>query len=238
MLIRYVTLKLKFKSRFIYTLGFFLSPWLASGFGIPTASAGQDPYRLTALGDSLTAGYGLPGPDSFPNQLQKLLKNKGYNVTVQNAGVSGDTTAGGLARLDWSLGEDVDGVIIELGANDALRGIAPSSTRTSLENIIIRLKQRKIDVLLTGMLAPPNLGPDFGKSYNAIFPDLASKYTLVFYPFFLKDVAAIPSLNQSDGIHPTAAGVKIIARNILPKVEELLRDSDRFRQKNGKPDIE
>ncbi len=196
-----------------------------------TASASQYTYQLAALGDSLTAGYGLKGSNSFPAQLQKMFKNKGYNVTVQNAGVSGDTAAGGLARLDWSLGEDVDGVIIELGANDALRGISPGSTRASLEKIIIRLKQRKIDVLLTGMLAPPNLGPKYGKSYNAIFPDLAKKYNLVFYPFFLKDVAAIPWLNQSDGIHPTAVGVEIIVRNILPKVEELLNNSDRFRQK-------
>ncbi len=231
MFIRYVTLKLKFKSRFIYSLGFFSCLWLGSGLGIMTASASQNTYQLAALGDSLTAGYGLKGSNSFPVQLQKMLRNKGYNVTVQNAGVSGDTAAGGLARLDWSLGENVDGVIIELGANDALRAISPNSTRTSLENIIIRLKQRKIDVLLTGMLAPPNLGPDYGKSYNAIFPDLAKKYNLVFYPFFLKDVAAIPSLNQSDGIHPTAAGVEIIVRNILPKVEELLNNSDRFRQK-------
>ena len=232
MLIWYVTLNLKFKSRFIYTLGFFSSLLVAFGLGAMTASADQTPYRLAALGDSLTAGYGLAGSDSFPVQLEILLKNKGYNVTVQNAGVSGDTTAGGLARLDWSLDDNVDGVIIELGANDAMRAIPPASTRASLEKIIKRLKQRKVDVLLTGMLAPPNLGPEFGNSYNAIFPDLASKYNLVFYPFFLKDVAAIASLNQPDGIHPTAAGVKIIARNILPKVEELLRNSDRFRQKN------
>jgi acyl-CoA thioesterase I len=229
--IRYVTLKSKYKSRFIYTLRFFSSLWLALAIGVLTASAASDQYRLVALGDSLTAGYGLESSDSFPVQLQKLLKIKGYNVTVQNAGVSGDTTAGGLARLDWSLGEDVDGVIIELGANDALRGTSPGSTLTSLENIITRLKQRNIDVLLTGMLAPPNLGPDYGKSYNAIFPDLAIKYNLVFYPFFLKDVAAIPSLNQSDGIHPTAEGVRIITRNIFPKVEELLNNSDRYRRK-------
>lgn len=229
--IRYVTLKSKYKSRFIYTLRFFSSLWLALSVGIFTASAANDPYRLVSLGDSLTAGYGLKSSDSFPVQLQKLLKTKGYNATVQNAGVSGDTTAGGLARLDWSLGEDVDGVIIELGANDALRGVLPASTLTSLENIITRLKQRNIDILLTGMLAPPNLGPDYGKSYNAIFPDLAIKYNLVFYPFFLKDVAAIPSLNQSDGIHPTAEGVKIITRNILPKVEELLNSSNRYRRK-------
>ncbi len=217
MLIWYVTLNLKFKSRFIYTLGFCSSLWLVFSLGILTASAGHEPYRIVALGDSLTAGYGLAGSDSFPTQLEILLRNKGYNVTVQNAGVSGDTAAGGLARLDWSLGEDVDGVIIELGANDAMRAIPPSSTRASLENIIKRLKQRKVDVLLTGMLAPPNLGPQFGNSFNAIFPDLASKYNLVFYPFFLKDVAAIASLNQPDGIHPTAAGVKIIVRNIYPK---------------------
>ena len=231
MLIRYVTLKSKFKSRFIHAAGFLSCLWLVLGLGIMTATASQDSYKLAALGDSLTAGYGLQGPDSFPIQLQNLLKNKGYNVSVQNAGVSGDTAAGGLARLDWSLGNDVDGVIIELGANDALRGISPGSTRTSLENIIARLKQRKIDVLLTGMLAPPNLGPDYADSYNAIFPNLAKKYNLVFYPFFLKDVAAVPSLNQPDGIHPTAAGVKIIVRNLLPKVEEMLTNSERFRQK-------
>jgi len=198
-------------------------------FSTFAASAKSGQYRLVALGDSLTAGYGLASADSFPVQLQNALKNKGYNVSVINAGVSGDTVAGGLARLDWSIDEAADGVIIELGANDGLRGIAPDSTRRSLEEIVIRLTKRKIDLLLTGMVAPPNMGPDYGDTFNAIFPDLASKYNLVFYPFFLEGVAAIPALNQPDGLHPTAQGVKVIVANILPKVEELLKNNRHHR---------
>jgi len=214
----------KYKPRFVYTVGICCFTWCVLATVLFAHAANNRHYKLVAFGDSLTAGYGLADVDSFPTQLQLLLKNIGYNVTVINAGVSGDTTAGGLARLDWSIGEDVDGVIIELGANDALRGISPGVTRKSLEQILTRIKERKIAILLTGMLAPPNLGKDYANAYNEIFPDLARKFTVVFYPFFLKDVASIPSLNQADGLHPTAAGVGIIARNILPKIEELLKN--------------
>jgi len=225
MLIRYVTLLANYKPRFSYTVRFFITVWLILGLNMTATSARNEEYVLVAFGDSLTAGYGLSSTDSFPFYLQKQLNNKGYNVKVINAGVSGDTVAGGLARLEWSIDNNVNGVIIELGANDALRGVSPASTRKSLEQILIRLKQRKIDILLTGMLAPLNLGPEYGESFNSIFSDLASKYDVVFYPFFLKDVAGKPFLNQADGLHPTAQGTRIIVQNILPKVEELLKNS-------------
>jgi acyl-CoA thioesterase I len=230
MFIRYVTLDTNYKKRFGYLVSFLYSLGFFVAFSAVHATASQDQIRLVAFGDSLTAGYGLQSTDSFSNQLQNSLQKKGYNVIVINSGVSGDTTAGGLARLDWALGDNIDGVIMELGANDALRGVPPASTRASLEQMLVRLKQRNLDTLLTGMLAPPNLGPDYGKNFNAIFPDLALKYNLVFYPFFLKNVAGIPSLNQADGLHPTAQGVKIIVQNILPKVEELLEKITRRRQ--------
>lgn len=225
MLIRYVTSETNYKPRLVYLLGILSLIWFVSLLATPAVSANRDPYILVALGDSLTAGYGLRRAESFPAQLQISLRTNNYNVTVINAGVSGDTAAGGLSRLDWSLGSKVDGVIIELGANDALRGISPASTRTSLEQILIRLKQRNIDVLLTGMLAPLNMGPEYGTAFNAIFPDLARKYNLAYYPFFLEGVATIPSLNQADGLHPTARGVKIIVQKILPKVEDMLAHS-------------
>ncbi len=227
MLFRYVTLLANYKQRFSYIVRFLSAIGLIFALNITSSSARNEEYKLVAFGDSLTAGYGLSSTDSFPVNLQKQLQNKGYNVKVINAGMSGDTVAGGLSRLDWSIDKNTDGVIIELGANDALRGISPASTRTSLEQILIRLKNRKIDILLTGMLAPPNLGPEYEKSFNSIFPELARKYNVVFYPFFLKGVAAIPSLNQADGLHPTAQGVRIILQNIMPKVEELLDKSSR-----------
>ena len=183
--IRYVTSVTNYKPRLVYLLGIFSAIWFASGLAASAISATGDPYILVALGDSLTAGYGLPRAESFPAQLEKSLRTKGYNVTVINAGVSGDTTAGGLSRLDWSLGDRVDGVIIELGANDALRGISPASTRTSLEQILVRLKQRNIDVLLTGMMAPLNMGPEYAIAFNTIFPDLVNT-TLHSILFFLK----------------------------------------------------
>jgi len=229
MLFRYVILRTNYKARFVYTVA--IVAWLMAflAYGTFAAGAKNGQYRLVALGDSLTAGYGLASADSFPVQLQNALQKKGYNVSVINAGVSGDTVAGGLARLDWSVDETADGVIIELGANDGLRGIPPDSTRRSLDEILARLTKRKIDLLLTGMVAPPNMGPDYGDTFNAIFPDLASKYNLVFYPFFLEGVAAIRALNQPDGLHPTAQGVKVIVTNILPKVEELLKNSTHHR---------
>lgn len=230
---RYLTLNMKFKPRFGDFSRIFFFCLLTLGFCFHAKPGEKDTYKIAAFGDSLTAGYGLPNADSFPFQLQVLLRTLGHNVTVINIGVSGDTAAGGLARLDWSIGDDVDAVIIELGANDALRGISPGTTKSSLEKIIQNLKLRNIDLLLTGMQAPPNLGVDYGNKFNAIFPSLARKFNLVFYPFFLKGVVGIPALNQADGLHPTAQGVKVIVQNILPKVEELLELSARHKKREN-----
>ena len=177
---------------------------------------------LAAFGDSLSAGYQLAPEAAFPNQLQAALTAKGLHVEVRNAAVSGDTASGGLARLDWSIGEDIDGVILELGANDALRGIDPQITRTALDAALARFAERGIEVLLAGMLAPPNLGADYGTELNAIFPELADKYDVILYPFFLDGVAGQKKLNLGDGIHPTADGVAMIVERILPSVEALL----------------
>jgi len=195
--------------------------------GLATLPAGAQqarPVSIVALGDSLTAGYGLGPADAFPVRLQAALKAKGLDVTVQNAGVSGDTSSGGLERLDWAVGEGVDAVILELGANDALRGIDPAVTRRNLDTIITRLKEKRIAVLLTGMLAPPNMGGPFAAAFNPIFPELAAKHGVLFDPFFLDGVAADASLNLSDGMHPNAKGVDVIVRRILPKVEELIAE--------------
>lgn len=194
-------------------------------FGATSASADtetQQPLRLVAFGDSLTAGYGLPRGVAFPDILTAELKKKGHDVIVENAGVSGDTASAGLARLDWSIGDGVDGVILELGANDALRGIDPAVTRKALEDIIVRLKERDIPVLLAGMRAPPNLGPDYAKRFDPIFPELAAKHGLVLYPFFLDGVAAQRELNLPDGIHPTEEGIRVIVSRMLPAVETFL----------------
>jgi acyl-CoA thioesterase-1 len=184
--------------------------------------AADDPVKIVAFGDSLTAGFGLPQQASFPVRLGQALAAKGIKAEIVNAGVSGDTASGGLGRLDWSVPEGTEAVILELGANDALRGVDPAVTRKALDAILSRLKARKIAVLLCGMLAPPNMGADYGKEFNRIFPELASTHGVVFYPFFLDGVAADESLNQRDGLHPTAAGVDIIVQRILPKVEELI----------------
>jgi acyl-CoA thioesterase-1 len=180
------------------------------------------PIKLVVLGDSLSAGLGLPAQEAFPTKLQKALEDKGIEVGMTNAGVSGDTSSGGRDRLDWSVADGTDGVIIELGANDALRGIDPDLTRTALTEIVQRLKARKIAVMLCGMLAPPNYGADYAARFNSIYPDLAKKFGVPLYPFFLDGVAADAKLNQADGIHPTAAGVDIIVKNILPTVEAFL----------------
>jgi acyl-CoA thioesterase-1 len=180
------------------------------------------PVKIVAFGDSLIAGFGLPEQAAFPARLGKALAAKGLNATVANAGVSGDTASGGLGRLDWSVPEGTDAVIVELGANDALRGVAPDVTRKAIEAILARLQQRKIVVLLCGMLAPPNMGADYVRAFNGLFPDLATTHGVVFYPFFLDGVAADDKLNQRDGMHPTAAGVDVIVARILPKVEELI----------------
>jgi acyl-CoA thioesterase I len=174
------------------------------------------------LGDSLSAGLGLGAADAFPAKLQRALTAKGAQVDIVNAGVSGDTAAGGLARLDWSVPEGTDAAIVELGANDALRGLDPKVTQAALASILKRLTERHIAVLFAGMQAPRNLGPDYGRAFDKVYADLAAQNDVVFYPFFLEGVAANPSLNQPDGIHPTAAGVDIIVANILPKVEELI----------------
>ena len=180
------------------------------------------PVKIVALGDSLTAGLGLPAEAAFPVRLERALVGKGLAVEIVNAGVSGDTSADGLARLDWSVPDDTDAVILELGANDALRGLDPARTRAALDAIMRRLNERRIAVLLAGMRAPPNLGADYTKAFDAIYPDLAAAYGVVFYPFFLDGVAADPRLNQGDGIHPTAAGVDVIVARLLPKAEELV----------------
>jgi acyl-CoA thioesterase-1 len=194
------------------------------------AAAADKPLNIVALGDSLTAGYGLPNQDSFPVKLQQALAAKGVAVTVSNAGVSGDTMSGGLARLDWSVPPGTDAVILELGANDALRGLDPAVTRRALEAILAALAKRNIPVLLCGMLAPRNLGADYARAFDPMFPELAKAYATVLYPFFLDGVAADAKLNQRDGLHPTAAGVDVIVAKILPKVDELIA---RARAKQG-----
>jgi acyl-CoA thioesterase I len=186
------------------------------------APAAADPIRIVALGDSLTAGYGLDAASSFAAELEKALKAHGHDVVVVNAGVSGDTASDGLARVDWSVGDDADAVIVELGANDALRGVDPEITRDALDKLVARLTQHRLPVLLAGMLAPPNLGTEYGQAFDAIYPDLAGKYGALLYPFFLDGVAARPDLNQADGIHPNAAGVAVIVERILPSVEALI----------------
>lgn len=186
-----------------------------------TAQGGA-PLKIVAFGDSLTAGYGLPAQDAFPAKLQAALKAKGHNVEIENAGVSGDTASGGLSRLDWSIPDGTDAVIVELGANDMLRGVDPKVTRQALDEILAKLKARNIPVLFAGMRAAPNMGADFARGYEAMFPELAEKYGVVFYPFFLDGVAAQAKLALRDGVHPNAAGVEAIVAGILPKAEELI----------------
>ncbi|WP_198028048.1 arylesterase [Bradyrhizobium murdochi] len=186
------------------------------------ATASDKPVKMVVLGDSLSAGLGLSAPAAFPARLQKALSDKGIKVDMVNAGVSGDTTSGGRDRLDWSIPEGTEAVILELGANDALRGIDPAVTRAALSDILARLKARKIAVLLCGMLAPPNYGSEYAQRFNAIYPELAKSFGVPLYPFFLEGVAAEAKLNQADGIHPTAEGVDIIVKNILPMVEAFI----------------
>ncbi|GJE54984.1 arylesterase [Methylobacterium thuringiense] len=191
--------------------------------GDPMSSArAARPLKLVALGDSLTAGYMLPAESAFPVLLEKALKARGHDVGIANAGVSGDTSTGGLDRLDWSVPDGTDGVILELGANDMLRGTDPAVTRKALDTIIARLKQRGIPVLLAGMRASTNLGPDYVQTFDAIYPDLAGRYGLVLYPFFLNGVAGDAALALPDRLHPNAKGVARIVESILPSVESFL----------------
>jgi acyl-CoA thioesterase-1 len=192
----------------------------ASGQAPSTGPA--KPIKMVVLGDSLSAGLGLAGSDAFPAKLQKALKTNGIDVDIINAGVSGDTSSGGRDRLDWSVPEGTGAVIVELGANDALRGIDPAVTRAALSDILNRLKARKIAVLLCGMIAPPNYGSDYSARFNAVYPDLAKAFAVPLYPFFLQGVAADAKLNQADGMHPTAEGVDTIVKNILPTVQAFL----------------
>jgi acyl-CoA thioesterase-1 len=184
--------------------------------------AAAKPIKMVVLGDSLSAGLGLAAADAFPQKLQKALKAKGIAVDMINAGVSGDTSSGGRDRLDWSIPPGTDAVIVELGANDALRGIDPKLTRAALTDILTQLKERKIAVLLCGMLAPPNYGSDYSAQFNAIYPDLAKSFAVPLYPFFLEGVATDAKLNQADGMHPTAEGVDVIVKNMLPTVQAFL----------------
>jgi acyl-CoA thioesterase I len=179
--------------------------------------------KVVALGDSLTAGYGVAPGKAFTDQLQAALLAKGHDVEIVNAGVSGETAADGLARFDWSVPEGTDALIVELGANDMLRGFKPEVTKRSLASVLDKARAMKIPVLLTGMRAAPNLGADYGRVYDAIFPDLANAYGATLYPFFLDGVASDPNLNQRDGAHPNAEGVAVIVQKILPSVEELLK---------------
>jgi acyl-CoA thioesterase I len=180
------------------------------------------PLTIVAFGDSLTAGYGVKQSESFPTQLQMALQAKGHKVTITNAGVSGETTSGGSERLDWTLDPKPDALIMELGANDALRGIDPAVAEKNLDKMLADLKSKGIPVLLTGMKAPNNWGDEYTKKFDAIFPDLAAKYGVPLYPFFLEGVALDPSFTQPDGLHPTGKGVAEIVKRILPDVEALI----------------
>ncbi len=187
----------------------------------PQTSSG--PIRILAFGDSLTAGYGLPDlKEAFPAQLERALKEKGYNVTVIQGGVSGETTTGGRARIDWMLAEKPDAVIVALGGNDALRAVDPAVTLESMDAIVKRIKKDNLPVLVAGMMAPPNLGSDYTKRFAGAFSKVAKDNDALFYPFFLEGVAGIPTLNQRDRIHPTPEGVAVMVKGILPAAEKLI----------------
>lgn len=186
------------------------------------AFAEEGKPKIVVLGDSLSAGYQLAQGEGFPERLKAALTDEGLDVEIIGAGVSGDTSSGGLSRLDWSVPDGTDGVILELGANDALRGLPPKTTRENLDKMIIRLKERGIEVLLAGMLAPPNMGEAYGKEFNAIYPDLSEKHNLLLYPFFLDGVLTKPELLLADGIHPNAKGVNVVTYRILPLVVSLV----------------
>jgi acyl-CoA thioesterase I len=196
-----------------------LAAWLSLAALSPAAA---DPVRIVALGDSLTAGFGVGPGESFPEQLEAALKARGHDVAVVNAGVSGDTASDGLARLEWSVPPEADIVIVELGANDMLRGIDPAVTRNALSQIVEKLQARGQAVLVAGMVAARNLGDEYAAEFDAIYPDLAEEYSVPLMPFFLDGVAADPGLNQPDGLHPTKAGVAKIVERILPEVERLI----------------
>jgi len=202
---------------------FVLSAFVAlAGFAGLCLQTHATPRQIVGFGDSLMAGYGLNAGESFPEKLQAALAAKGHDVVIANAGVSGDTTSGGLSRLDWSVPDGTEIVILELGANDMLRGVAPEIAEKNLDAMVSRLKARGITVLLAGMYAAPNLGPEYQAAFDGIYPKLAERYDLVLYPFFLDGVTGDRSLIQEDGLHPTAAGIDRMVENFLPTMEEVL----------------
>ena len=203
-------------------LSWLMLPAAALAQQAATPPKAGETLQIVAFGDSLSAGYGVGPGESFPEQLQAALRDAGHDVNVANAGVSGDTTSGGLARLEWSVPQEADLVIVELGANDALRGISPEITERNLDQILAKLQARDQTALLAGMMAPPNMGPDYAAEFDGIYQRLADKYDVAFYPFFLDGVAAEPSLNQDDGMHPNPDGVAIIVERILPAVTKAL----------------
>jgi len=220
-------------SRFKFFLSMGLAISLLAGIIAPVASwaasASAKNVKILALGTSLTQGYGLPPGTDFTVQLQAALKREGIDAVVTNAGVSGDTSAGGLARLDWSLADHPGAVIVELGGNDMLRGIPPAETEKNLRALLARLKSAHVPVLLTGMHAQRNLGADYVKQFDGIYPRLARETGVLFYPFILDGVALNPKLNQADGMHPNPAGVKIVVARILPLVKKLAKESEKIR---------
>lgn len=193
--------------------------------GLPAQTDAED-LRILMLGDSLTAGYGLASRDALPSRLEAALRSRGLEVQVINAGVSGDTTAGGLARLEWALADRPHAVIVALGANDALRAIDPAVARANLDRLLRVLGERRLPVLLSGMLAPRNLGAEYGASFDAIYPELAQRHRTLLYPFLLEGVATVGNLNQADGLHPNSAGVEVIVERILPSVLCLVRRTE------------
>jgi len=199
--------------------------WLALFAGPALHSAWARPVKILALGSSLTQGYGLPPGTEFTTQLQQALKGGGIDAQVINAGVSGDTSADGLSRLDWSLADHPDAAILEMGSNDMLRGIAPAETEKNLRAMLTTFQKDHIPVMLTGMQAQRNLGPEYVSAFDAIYPKLAKEFPVIFYPFFLDGVALNPKLNQADGLHPNPAGVKIIIARMLPDVKKLVAEA-------------
>jgi acyl-CoA thioesterase-1 len=201
-------------------LHFIVMVGLVTGAGM--ARAQEERLQLVGFGDSLMAGYQLAPSESYTAQLEAALKAKGHDVIITNAGVSGDTTSGGLSRIDWSVPDGTDGVILELGANDALRGIAPEQSEKNLDAILARLKERNIPVLLAGILAPPNMGGAYAERFNPIYQRLAAKYGVPLYPFFLDGVVTVNGLQLEDGMHPNAKGVGVMVERSLPAVESFI----------------
>ena len=190
--------------------------------GALAPASASEPIRILAFGDSITAGYGLAEQDTLPTRLADALNKMGRPVTMINGGVSGDTTADGVTRLDWALADKPQIMILALGANDMLRGLDPKTTRANLDAIIQKAKDAGVEIVFVGMLAAPNLGSEYKGAFDAIFPELAKAHSLLFMPFLLQDVVQVSDLNQADGIHPNGNGVAIIVRNLLPYVTQAM----------------